>query len=119
MSHSCDGTYDVYRETRVRARKPHTCSACTETIPARTTYWRVTWVFDGGANGVKRCERCQAIHLHLREKCRSSYDNLWPDERLNCGLKYEDEWGDLPEEIAALAFALPSDSLPTTQRNPR
>lgn len=113
MSYSCDETYDVYHEQRVKARKDHTCSACVETIPKHATYWRVSWVFERTAEGVKRCERCQAIHLHLRKKCRDTNSDLWPAERLDCGLKYEDEWGDLPEEIAALAFALPSDSKPT------
>lgn len=113
MSNYCDETYDVYVEDRVKARKEHRCSACEERIPPGVTYWRIRWVFDSSASGVKRCERCQAIHLHLRQKCREqTYGDLWPDERLACGLKYEDEWGDLPEEIAALAFALPSDPMP-------
>lgn len=113
MSRSCDERYVVYHERQVRARKAHACSACRETIPAGTAYVRVTWVFDGSADGVKRCNRCQAIHLHLRKKCaESDEDDLWPDERLNCGLKYEDEWGDLPDEIEALAFALPTDTIP-------
>jgi hypothetical protein len=34
---------------------------------------------------------------------------MWPEENLGCGLKYEEEWGELPDEIAAMAFALPSD----------
>jgi hypothetical protein len=112
MSHYCDETYDVYHEQQVVARKPHDCSACKETIPARTSYWRVTWVYDGSADGVKRCNRCQAVHRHLRKKCAQGDGDMWPDERLNCGLKYEDEWGALPAEIEALAFALPTDPIP-------
>lgn len=115
MSHYCDASYDVYREHAVKARKAHVCSACAETIPPHTSYWRVTWVFDGSADGVKRCNRCQAIHLHLRGKCRDADSDMWPDERLSCGLKYEDEWGDLPDEIEALAFALPTDSISMEQ----
>jgi hypothetical protein len=112
MSYSADEQYDVYHETQVTARKEHPCSACVEAIPPRTSYWRVTWVFDGSAGGVKRCNRCQAIHKHLRKLCAARDYDLWPDERLNCGLTYEDEWGDLPEEIEALAFALPTDPIP-------
>lgn len=106
MSHDIDETYDVYAETHRRARKAHECDACGERIGPGVTYWRVFVVFDGSAEAHKRCNRCQAIHVHLR-----SLDpgRRWPDERLACGLDYEDEWGDLPEEIAALAFALPGD----------
>lgn len=32
--------------------------------------------------------------------------DMWPDERLGCGLDYADEWGDdPPPEVQALAFA--------------
>jgi hypothetical protein len=112
MSQWCDDSYTVYSENQVRARKDHTCQACWECIPKGTPYWRITWVFDRSAGGVKRCVRCQAIHLHLRKLCREKDYEMWPDEQLACGLKYEDEWGDLPDEIAALAFALPTDAIP-------
>lgn len=116
MSHSCDEYYTLYNETSRRARKPHACDACRETIPPRAVYWRVFTVFDGDATLYVRCSRCQAIHLHLREKCAASGSDMWPDERLACGLKYEDEWGELPEEIEALAFALPGDSIAQVSR---
>jgi len=68
----------------------------------------VSRVFDGTADTVKRCERCEAIHAHLVDLCL--YDGeRWPDEQLNCGKSYEDEWGECPEEIQALAFALPGE----------
>lgn len=109
MSYYSDDTYDVYCERRVMARTPHRCDACGETVAPRTTYWRVTLVFDRSAETVKRCERCQAIHLHLRTL--GDY-GVWPDERLNCGEEYEQHWGLAPPaEIAALAFALPSEVL--------
>ncbi len=109
MSHSCDYAYEVYNESRTVARKAHRCDACGETIPSKAAYWRLFACGDGDVVSVKRCDRCQAIHVHLRAKCRESGSDMWPDERLNCGLKYEDEWGDLPEEIEALAFALPGE----------
>lgn len=109
MSHSVDECYAFYNENRVKARKEHQCCACKETIHARTTYWVISWVFEGVAESVKRCERCQAIHIHLRKRCADSGSDMWPNERLACGLTYEGEWGELPEHIAALAFALPSE----------
>jgi hypothetical protein len=112
VSHSCDETYTVYDERRVRARKQHRCAACREAIKPGHAYTRIGIVFDGCASTIKRCLRCQAIHVHLRKKCddanvasRRDYDDmLWPDERLDCGLDYEEEWGELPDEIADLAF---------------
>lgn len=120
MSRSCDESYDVYDERRVRARKAHRCGACRETIAAGHYYMRVGVVYDGSASAIRRCLRCQALHVHLRKRChdmaadeRNRYgysgDTMWPDEELNCGLAYEDEWGDLPDEIAALAFMTGAD----------
>ena len=109
MSHIADETYDVYAEPRHRARKPHTCGACGETIPVGVIYTRVFVLFDGRKETIKRCSRCQRIHEHLRTI--DPWRETWPDERLACGATYEDEWGEEPPpEIAALAFALPGDS---------
>lgn len=107
MSYEYDEVYAVYDECFPRARKPHTCAACKETIPAGHHYARVGIVDSEGANTVKRCMRCQRIHEHLRTLDPGT---TWPDERLNCGETYRDEWGDdPPPEIAALAFALPGE----------
>ena len=111
MSDYYDETYEVYDETEVRARKEHECDACKEAIPPRVRYFRICAIYDGSVTVYKRCSRCQAIHLHLRKLCRAGRDQRWPDERLACGLTYEDEWGELPDEIANLAFALPSDPI--------
>lgn len=100
-------TYDVYDETATKARKAHTCRACGETIPPGARYVRVNVVFDGSAETIKRCARCQAIHEHLREH---GDGEEWPDEALNCGDTYEDVFGrPPPDHIAALAFALPGE----------
>lgn len=111
MSHSVDDYYDVYDETWRKARKEHTCDACDEPIPAKTDYVRVFILFDGTKHSLKRCARCQAIHLHLRKRgLDHKYDHLWPDEWLNCGESYRDHWGENPPpEIAKLAFALPGE----------
>lgn len=111
MSYSCDEQYRVYRENIRKSIKPHKCDACKEEIPRGSKYANIAAVSDYGVETIKRCARCQALHLHLREKCRTAVttDTMWPDERLNCGETYEDEWGEVPEEIAALAFALPGE----------
>jgi hypothetical protein len=107
MSHSCDEYYAVYLNKRVKARKAHRCDACGDTIDPGHFYHRVSWVFDGSANSVKRCLRCEAIHKHLRGKAPGE---TWPSERLDCGETYEDHWGGPPpENIARLAFLTGKD----------
>lgn len=111
MSYQTDETYDVYNEVHPIARRQHTCSACKEAIEVGHRYTRVSIVIDGEASTVKRCARCQAMHEHLR---KLSPGEMWPEEKLDCGLAYLDEWGeDPPEHIAALAFWRPGDPLPT------
>lgn len=111
MSYSCDEVYRVYRENIRKAIKTHRCDACKEEIPRGSEYANVGIVCSEGAETIKRCARCQALHLHLRDNCAKSdgFETMWPDERLNCGETYEDEWGEVPNEIAALAFALPGE----------
>lgn len=102
MGYGYDETYAVYNEQKTKARKPHTCSACEETIQPSHTYWRVSILFHGDWRSLKRCERCQAVHNHLKEIL--SYRDEWPEEDLNCGMDYEDEHGPMPTEVAELAF---------------
>ena len=107
MSHQVDERYAVYSETRRRAIKRHKCSACKEAIMPGNTYHVIAIIFEG-VESLKRCERCQKIHMHLRSLGRD--DDMWPDERLNCGEEYSEHWGvEPPEDIAALAFALPGE----------
>jgi len=109
VSRSVDDTYDVYDEREPRARKEHRCKACGETIRIGDRYANVKVVFDGTAETIKRCLRCQRMHEHLRT-LGDRRDRLWPDEQLNCGEEYEEHWGKKPpDEIAALAFALPGE----------
>jgi hypothetical protein len=94
----------VHRMVWRRARKSHKCAACKETIEIGHRYTITSVVWDRTAESIKRCAKCETIHQHLRQLCRGSKEELYPAERLDCGLKYEDEWGPLPDEIAALAF---------------
>ncbi len=107
MSHSVDETYDVYTETLRCAAKNHKCDACGEKILKGTHYFSIHCVWDGSAETIKRCKRCQTIHLHLRTLAPGT---MWPDEELNCGEEYKEHWGqEPPPEIAALAFMNPED----------
>jgi len=102
MSHAYDDCYAFYSETWHKANKEHACSACLETIKPGHQYCRAAWAFEGEFDNVKRCARCQAMHKHLRNLAPG---DAWPAERLDCGERYEDDWGTAPPpEIAALAF---------------
>lgn len=114
MSHSIDEHYEVYDETSRRAAKEHVCAACSEPIAKGARYTDVRIVWDGEARTLRRCERCQAIHVHLREVGEG---DTWPAEKLDCGEEYREHWGkEPPESIAALAFWRPGDPLPESER---
>ena len=103
MSHYAEEKYDIYSETFRRARKEHKCDACKQKILPGHYYCALFTLFDGNTEHIKRCGACQLTHEHLRQLCYAADNDMWPDERLNCGLKYESEWGDEPpDEIAAL-----------------
>lgn len=107
MSHSIDDFYSFYKETLRRARKDHECDACHETISKGHRYYVVSWHFMGNMESIKRCARCQAIHAHLQDLGMGEF---WPAEKLDCGEGYEEHWGkNPPDDIAALAFALPGE----------
>lgn len=96
-------TYAVYDEVYRRARKTHRCQACGLTINPGERYASVHAVWAGSAETIKRCGRCQTIHEHLKQQGNG---DTWPDERLDCGLDYEEEWGEPPPlEIQAVVFA--------------
>jgi hypothetical protein len=109
VSHESDHACELYDELLVaHARIPHLCSACRDTIPVHHSYWRITIIDEGDFQVVKRCLRCQLIHLHLRTL---GGDDMWPNERLDCGEEYKQHWGrEPPPEIAALAFLSASDT---------
>jgi len=103
MSHDVEEHYTVYEESTRKARKEHECDACDDKIRVGDKYVHVFIVFQGDHETIKRCARCQAIHMHLRQECQGQ--GMWPAERLDCGEEYEEHWGKAPpDEIAALAF---------------
>jgi hypothetical protein len=100
MSYYTDERYSVYSEHVTKARKHHHCDACKRTIAPGQLYMRVSMVWDSTAKTVKRCGACQKTHEHLRGL---SPGDMWPEEKLDCGLEYVEEWGEKPpEEIARL-----------------
>lgn len=101
----------VWSETHVRARKAHRCSACSEEILAGHGYVRHVIINEVGDRPtvIKRCSRCEAIYRHLRS-IESDYLDQ-PDPRLDCGHTYDEIHGKPPpDDVAALAFALPGET---------
>jgi hypothetical protein len=116
VSHEGDEPCAVYEQTSRTARKQHTCDACGSAIAVGQRYAYVFLIWDGARYQYRRCPRCEAIHAHLRAKCSAECGGRWPDEELNCGEDYADNWGEEPPpEISALAFWLPGDPLPAVK----
>lgn len=108
MSHYCDEYYSLYKERRVKARKEHKCDACGEVVSVGHYYFRISIMFEGEAETVKRCLRCQTLHLHLRG---IEPGEMWPNEKLDCGKDYKAEWGkEPPPEMEMLAFVTQEES---------
>lgn len=100
-----------YRETPRTARKQHECCACEIPILPGHRYWVIASCWDGRVHSWKRCARCQLIHEQLRPLCRENDE--WPDEELNCGHTFEQNYDRPPPAwMAALAFWQPGDPLP-------
>jgi hypothetical protein len=126
VSFDADGCepYSVYNEHQRRARKDHRCSACQAVVIRRGDLYKdIRTVFEGEAETIKRCARCEALYQHLKGLGQrtvtradgSTYQvtHFVPAEKLDCGNSYQDEWErDPPPEIAALAFWLPGEPLP-------
>lgn len=115
MSQYGDGDYAECTNIKTRrARKPHTCDACSETIDRGHEYTHVFFVFDGSPYVYKRCARCEVIYEHLSDRIYKEGDGEeFCDEELNCGHTYEQRWEEPPPEwLAALAFWRPGDPLP-------
>jgi hypothetical protein len=104
MSYYADGVCDIYRESFRKARKERKCAACHAIIRPGDYYCNLFTLYDGDVESINRCGACQRTHEHLRALCRAKDRDMWPDERLGCGLTYEGEWGEVPDDIASLPF---------------
>lgn len=109
MSDSCDEYCTIHESAIRKARKEHSCSACSARILPGHYYRYVFTLFDGDVSVFKRCGACDATWQHLYALCQAHNDSpegrgdsLYPMEDLSCGKGYEEEWGDLPDDIAAL-----------------
>lgn len=110
MDEGCEPA-TLYTKRRVSAIKDRPCQACGEIIPKHHIYVRVGILFDEEWDNIFRCLRCEAIHEHLVSLIEPG-DGVWPNDRLDCGHTYEEmHGGSPPEEIEALAFALPGDEV--------
>lgn len=82
MCFDYDGEIAEFADTRiVKARKPHTCTACRGPIPAGETYERMSAMFDGAFFVDKLCRRCcydrkRVVEHELAEGCH--WSEAWP-----------------------------------------
>lgn len=112
MSVYADEHYKVYTEIPRKARKAHECCACDTPIRPGDHYTEIHLVYEG-AETLRRCARCQAIHEYLRELSRESDSDEWPADRLDCGREFEERWDRQPPPwLAELAFWVPGDPIP-------
>jgi len=103
----CGEDYDaVELQSRWRiARKPHLCLACRETIRPGDRYHFVVQNYDGELSTFKHCARCWMI---IDALFAAGADSVQWD--LDCGQRWEDNFGPLPENLAALAFLTPDEA---------
>lgn len=105
----CDNDLDCAKTLDRRwviARKQHRCMACRETIVKGQRYHIDASLWEGSVANHRHCARCWEMIEALWKRGRESgeYGTI-VDFDLNCG----EIWRDPPDEVAALAFALPSD----------
>jgi len=115
----CDGggvdTAQVWSPNWRTARKPHACYACGEPIDPGDRYHHVSYVYDGSWGQYHHCARCWTLYQAIcdaHDKLPGDpFSDAWQyvDLALDCGTRWEDELGELPDDVAALAFALPQD----------
>lgn len=107
MCDPADGTCVIWERTEQRARKPHRCYGCGETIPVGKTYAKTRFLFDGSWGGWKHCRRCDLIFNALQREVPS---DVYVDPGLDCGETWQTAFGEPPPpDIASLAFVLPED----------
>lgn len=82
-----------------QARKVHKCIACGEAIHVGDHYHSVQHLQDGEFTVFKHCARCWHICEALWDAGAEAVQ--WD---LNCGETWDDNFGELPPEIAELAF---------------
>ena len=113
----CDEDYepaDCYDQTFRTARKSHECHACDETIEPGHRYSVTSGNWDGMWEQFKHCMRCHAMFEAIHASWRANgYPNMGVAMDLNCGEDWADLFGEPPPEVAALAFWLPGEVVPS------
>lgn len=103
MSFAVDGWASFYRATTRRARVTHRCSACGLQVAPGERYQEIRLAYEGRAETIKRCGRCETLYRHLSSLC-DGFRAI--DQTLDCGLSYAEEWGcEPPEDVQAAVFA--------------
>lgn len=101
-----DGEFPVELDRSWRkARKEHRCFACLETIRKGDRYHHVAQVYDGEFATFAHCVRCMSIIKALWAAGAETVD--WS---LSCGETWEENFGALPDAVAALAFLTPDEA---------
>lgn len=67
MCFDYDGSCEVWKETFPRARKPHVCCECGQTIPKGRKHRSVFSVFEGDAMTSRTCLACEYVRSIIRE----------------------------------------------------
>ena len=105
---------DCEAEEQRRARVPHLCCACHETIRPGDRYNLYRTLYDGHWSTFKHCLRCWEIVELLGFADFTDGVAI----RLDCGHTWEEaSRGKPPSHVAALAFWLPGEPMPP-QENP-
>jgi hypothetical protein len=90
-----------------RARKAHCCTACDRTIQPGERYRKIVGKWDGYFGESRLCRVCAEIFDVLMDRAGPG-DAVAFD--LDCGQSWEDVFREPPpDDVAALAFALPLD----------
>jgi len=97
---------DVYMLHNRKARIHHVCGACQESIQPGHKYVAHEGLWDGEWWRIKHCLRCyqifqELVDVHGNDACI--------DLQLDCGETYEDLFGKVPPDVAALAFLSGAD----------
>lgn len=110
---SCYGEepVDLWNETWHTARTAKKCRArgCSLGIRSGDRYRKTFLVFEGRGQSWNHCARCAAIYdaiskeLNRRRANGETEDNSI-DEGLDCGHTWQENFGEPPPDVAALAF---------------
>jgi hypothetical protein len=101
-----DESSDYSSKAFRRARKEHKCVACPNRIlPGHRYHVSTVGMRGEGPESFKHCMRCWAICKAL---WKAGADYVQYD--LDCGERWEENFGELPADVAALAFMTPDEA---------